>query len=413
MSERQPFLTTSEPNHSDARAQEETRTGPSRPELPPRRSILLRPDAWFLLGILLLGMIIIMVLANVTSVTIVQPGTASTSATQKPSDSPSVNIATGGFREYQLPQSNSQVMRLVIDHQGRLCFGELGRNYLAVFDPRTQTFEQMTPPQGRFGMMGMQVAPDDTIWFAEQYANYIGHYFPTTGHFQIYPLPRLTVPDSSHPGKTLSLPSAPNDLALDAQGNVWFTELDADRLGRLDPRTGLMQHYPRAAKRSGQTLYPYSVTVDPEGKVWFTEMSNDRIGRRDPATGGIRFFTSSAPHATHMEITSDAHGNIWATTFNSGLLLRLDPRTGTFVPYNASLPGASQGGALYGLIVAASGDVWVTMLSENALARLDVVAGHFTYYRVPTENGEPLAIAMAPDQTLWFTEVDKIGMLRP
>ena len=413
MSERQPFLTTSEPNHGDARAQEETRTGTSPPGLPPRRSILLRPDAWFLLGILLLGMLTIIVLANVTSATRGQPGTASTSATQSPSVPPSVSRAAGAFREYPLPQSNSQVMRLVIDHQGRLWFGEMGRNYLAVFDPRTQTFQQMTPPQGRFGMMGMLVAPDDTIWFAEQYANYIGHYFPTTGHFQIYPLPRLTVPDVSHPGKTLSLPSAPNDLALDAQGNVWFTELNADRLGRLDPRTGLMQHYPLAAKRSVQTLNPYGVTVDPEGMVWFTELSNDRIGRLDPATGRIHFFTPPAPHAAPMEIATDAHGIIWATTFNSGLLLRLDPRTGRFVPYNASLPGSAQGGGLYGLVVAASGDVWVTMLSENALARLDVAAGRFIYYRVPTENSEPLAIAMAPDQTLWFTEVDKIGMLRP
>ena len=35
------------------------------------------------------------------------------------------------------------------------------------------------------------------------------------------------------------------------------------------------------------------------------------------------------------------------------------------------------------------------------------------YYRIPTEASSPLAVAMSPDQTLWFTEVDKLGMLRP
>jgi virginiamycin B lyase len=122
--------------------------------------------------------------------------------------------AKGLFREYTLPQSDSQLMRPAIDHEGRLWFGEMGRNFLAVFDPHTRTFQQMTPLAGHFGLMATQVAPDDTIWFVEQYANYIGHYFPTTGHFHIYPLPTLTIPDPNNAGKTLSLPSAPNELAF-------------------------------------------------------------------------------------------------------------------------------------------------------------------------------------------------------
>jgi len=288
----------------------------------------------------------------------------------------------------------------------------MGRNYLAVFDPRTQTFQQMTPPHGRFGMMGIQVASDDTIWFAEQYANYIGHYFPRTGRFQLYPLPVYTVPDPSNAGKTLTLPSAPNDLALDAHGDVWFTEFNVDRLGRLDPRTGHMQQYPLTAKQSVEKLAPYGVAVDPEGNVWFTESSNDHIGRLDPSTGHIRLFAPPGPPIAPMEIASDAHGAIWVTSFSSGLLLQLNPRTGAVTSYYASLSGEDTGG-LYGLAVTSSGNVWVTILAENALARLDAATHRFIYYRVPTENSGPLALAAGADQTLWFTETEKIGMLRP
>src|SRR5207244_2491126 len=203
-------------------------------------------NAWFLLAILLLGAVTIIALSSggarhAEQANATQPGTSPVAATRTPSPP---TTATVVFREYPLPQSDSQVMRLAVDHEGRVWFGEMGRNYLAVFDPRTQAFQQMTPPQGHFGMMGMQVAPDDTIWFAEQYANYIGHYIPATGRYQIYSLPWLTVPDPSHPGKMLRLPSAPNDLALDAHGTVWFTEFNADALGRLDPHTGLTRHYP-------------------------------------------------------------------------------------------------------------------------------------------------------------------------
>src|SRR5712692_6250016 len=318
-----------------------------------------RRNTWFLLVVLLLGVVTIAALssggarhgkqANVT-----QPGTSPVAATKTQSPPTTAITATPQFREYPLPQSDSQIMRLVIDHEGRVWFGEMGQNYLAVFDPRTQTFQQMTPPHGRYGMMGMQVAPDDTIWFAEQYANYIGHYFPTTGRFQLYPLPTLTVPDPSNAGKTLTLPSAPNDLALDSHGDVWFTEFNVDRLGRLDPRTGHMQQYLLAGNRTVQQLAPYGVTVDPRGMVWFTEMGVERIGRLDPATGRIQYFPLPGVHAPRMEIATDTHGAIWMTSFSSGLLLQLNPRSGAVTSYYASLTGADPGG-LYGLAVTSSG----------------------------------------------------------
>ena len=93
-------------------------------------------------------------------------------------------MASGTFQEYSLPLSNSGLMRPAIDHAGRIWFGEMGHNFLAVFDPHSQKFQQITPPHGRSGIMGIVVASDDTIWFAEQYANYIGHYFPVPGNFK-------------------------------------------------------------------------------------------------------------------------------------------------------------------------------------------------------------------------------------
>src|SRR5438067_9608752 len=145
--------------------------------------------------------------------------TISTPITDHTANTTPATSALGNFQEYPLPKAGSGLMRPAIDHKGRLWFGEMGHNFLTVFDPRTQTFEQMIPPHGASGVMGVVAAADDTIWFAEQYANYIGHYFPTRKQFQVYNLPTLKVPDPSNPNNTLTLPSAPNDLALDAHGN--------------------------------------------------------------------------------------------------------------------------------------------------------------------------------------------------
>jgi virginiamycin B lyase len=328
----------------------------------------------------------------------------------------SATLAIGSFREYSLPQSNSGLMRPAIDHQGRLWFGEMGHNYLASFDPRTQTFQQMIPPHGRSGIMGVTVAPDNTIWFAEQYANYLGHYLPSTNRFQTYPLPTLTIPDPSNAGKMLSLPSAPNDVVLDAKGDVWFTELNADSIGRLDPHTGRIRQYPLSTKRSVQTLNPYGITIDIQGMVWFTESSNEHIGRLDPASGKISLFTMPglAPNTTFMEIASDAQDMIWATSFSSSLLLSFNPTTSTFTPYY--LPSSGNGtSGLYGLTVTTSREVWVTVAAQNVIARLDAAQNQFIYYHIPTNASFPFGIVIGTNNTLWFTEAgsDKIGMLKP
>jgi streptogramin lyase len=306
------------------------------------------------------------------------------------------------------------MMKPAVDHQGRIWFGEMDHNCLAVFDPRTQEFRQMSAPEGASGIMGLVVAADDTVWFAEQYANYVGHYIPTTGKYQTYALPTLTRPDPANPRKTLSLPSAPNDLALDAHGNVWFTELNADALGRIDIQTGQVRHFSLSAiSKGGQALTPYGVAVDPQGMVWFTSTSTSDIGRLDPATGSLRSFaTAGLPSGiTLMEIAADARGVIWATSFVSGLLLRFDPRDASSTPYYAP-PGA---GGLYGLAVTAAGDVWVAVTEANAIARLDVPGRRFEYYPIPTKDSLPLGVAVGKDGTLWFAEgrSDKLGMLDP
>jgi len=321
-------------------------------------------------------------------------------------------LMQGAFHGYPFPRLDTQPMRPAIDHQGRIWFGAMGQNALVVFDPRTQVFHYLIPPHGHSGVMGVQVAPDDTIWFAEQFANYLGHYFPATGRYALYPLPWLTVPDPTHAGQMDSLPSAPNELVLDAHGVVWFTEFNADRLGRLDPVTGLLRSYPLAAHASIQTLYPYGITIDPSGMLWFTEAGTNRLGRLNPTTGAMRFFTAPVSQAFLMEIASDAQGTIWVTSFTPGLLFCLHPARGTFTSYLAPVQGGTRS-TLYGLLVIPSGTVWVTMLEANAVARLNIATRRFLPYPLPTPGMQPLGLVMDASQTLWFTGINAIGMVRP
>ena len=365
----------------------------------------IRGKIWLLPGIVLLGIALLVIPSweNLFS---------SSKSPVKQINPPAAFAAKAFFQEYPFPLQGSEAMRPAIDHQGRIWFGDMSHNALVVFDPHTRTFQYLTPPRGHHGIMGIVAAPDDTIWFAEQYANYIGHYFPATRHYQIYPLPWIRFPDQGHSVQQLPLPSAPNELALDAHGEVWFTEFNADRLGRLNPQTGHIQQYQLAAKPSVQILYPYGVTVDPQGSVWFTESGKNTFGRLEPATGVVHVYTVPDPHAFTMEIDSDRHGSLWITSFVPGLLFRFIAGTGKLITYTVSVRG-NERSTLYGLLVPTSGDVWVTILAENMLAHLDPRTGRFLYYRIPTAGSLPLGLVMDANQNIWFTGLDKLGMLNP
>ena len=322
--------------------------------------------------------------------------------------------ARGTFQEFALPQKQSGLMRPTIDPQGHIWFGEMSRNYLGAFNPQNKSFWQGTPPNGKSGIMGIVVASDNTIWFAEQYANYIGHFSPQNGRYRIYPLPTITAPDPNKSNQSLHLPSAPNDIALDQHGTLWFTELNANALASLNTVSGAIRQYPLTREKNARALNPYGITVDPQGVVWFSEASTNRLGRLDPTSGQISYFTPPGVTAPLMELASDARGHIWATLFASGLLLQFEPASAHFTVY--SPPGAASGsGSLYGLLIAGNGDVWVAITAENSLARLDVQGQRFFSYTIPTPNSLPIGLVEDRQHAIWFTESgsDKIGVLHP
>nr|BBH96034.1 hypothetical protein KTA_42330 [Thermogemmatispora argillosa] len=322
-------------------------------------------------------------------------------------------VQAASFREYPLTRhaEGDMLMRPVVDQQGRVWFGVMASNLIAMFDPQSARWHTVVPPHGRGGLMGMAVASDGTLWFAEQYANYIGHYDPRVGRFRLYPLPTVTAPDPAHKGKQLTLPVAPNELLLDRQGQVWFTEMNADALGCLNPATGELRQYPLSSRHTVQQLNPYGLASDAQGNLWFTESSQNRIGYLDPHTGQLTTFVTPDAGAMPMEIAVDRQGQVWITTFAHNLLLRFDPLNHQFTRYYAPTPDGSTGG-LYGLSLDAN-SVWVTVAAANAIARLVPEQQRFLYYLIPTASSFPFGVAAVSQQRVWFTEAgaNQLGLL--
>lgn len=61
--------------------------------------------------------------------------------------------------------------------------------------------------------------------------------------------------------------SRPRRLAIDAQGNVWYSDYSRGFLGKLDPATSQVMEW---ASPSGSTSQPYGIAVI-DGKIWYSE----------------------------------------------------------------------------------------------------------------------------------------------
>src|SRR5262249_43593413 len=72
--------------------------------------------------------------------------------------------------------------------------------------------------------------------------------------------------------------SEPWTITPGPDGNIWFTELVGNHIGRIT-RSGVIKEFPIPTAGS----YPYGITTGPDGNLWFTENLGDKIGRITPA----------------------------------------------------------------------------------------------------------------------------------
>jgi streptogramin lyase len=66
--------------------------------------------------------------------------------------------------------------------------------------------------------------------------------------------------------------SRPHDPALAPDGSLWYTGQGANKLGRLDPKTGEFKEYSLKTPNSG----PHGLVADKDGNIWSIPQCNLR-----------------------------------------------------------------------------------------------------------------------------------------
>ena len=188
----------------------------------------------------------------------------------------SVEPATGKLTEYKWPEKKGNPHTLALDRAGNLVMSGGASGEIWTFDTETKKFgfHKFTVPSSypadsmSFGPRLPGEAPPPVQ--ASTYDIKIdskGKYFMTA--FNMGTLlsldPATGETKSYHPDGTPSM----RGLTIDPQDNVWFSNYDGHKLGKFDPRTGMIKEYQPPTKNAA----PYGIVVDKAGYVWFRTCS--------------------------------------------------------------------------------------------------------------------------------------------
>ena len=198
----------------------------------------------------------------------------------------------------------------------------------------------------------------------------------------------------------------PHDVAVAADGTVWYTAQHTGKLGRLDPRTGQTTEIPL-----GDGSAPHGVIVGPDGAPWVTDGGLNAIVRVDPGTSAFRGYRlpTGTVNANLNTATFDNRGILWFTGQN-GIYGRLNPKTGALRVFRSPL-----GAGPYGITTTPNGRVFYASLAGSHIAEIDVRTGKATVIRPPTAGQGARRVWSDSKGRIWVSEwnAGKVGRYDP
>jgi streptogramin lyase len=258
-----------------------------------------------------------------------------------------------------------------------------------------------TPPTS--GPQNIAVGADGDIWFTIQNSNQIGRITPGSPNaISVWNVPTTN--------------SQPNGIALGPDGNIWFTEYNAGKIGEITP-SGSFSEYPLPT--GGTTSGPRNIAAGPNGTMWFTEYNANKIGEIvvSDASNGTSNGISEYPVATNSNprgIIEGPDGNIWFTEYTADEVGYLNPASPLTPPVLFS--GLTANSGPRSIDVGPNGYLWFT---ENNAAKVGKILAAspntITEYPTPTPASVPARMTEGPDENMWFSEngVSQIGSINP
>src|ERR1700736_1277391 len=190
--------------------------------------------------------------------------------------------------------------------------------------------------------------------------------------------------------------SRPHDPLATPDGALWWSGQFANRLGRLDPKTGEMKEYPIPV-----LCGPHGLINDNDGNIWYGGNWGGHIGKLDVKTGEYKIYPLPDPKAKdpHTPLF-DRDGYLWFSVQNGGFMGRLDPKSGDI---KLMQPAGSPGQMPYALRFLSDGvQPWFSYWGTNKIATVDPKTLKVTEFVLPDPKTRIRRMGATSDDMIWY-----------
>ncbi len=306
--------------------------------------------------------------------------------------------------------SDSGPNAITVGPSGDVWFVMGGLTSLGELTPENGTVKvYQLPEQKNLTANSWGVAFDDKrnlVWFTDEISNAVWSFNVQTDEFAKHALP--------HPR------SSPYQISIDNSDNVWFTEIDGNRLGEISATTGALNEYQVPLTSAYNALInstgPAGLAIGKDGTIWFAEAygnaicsySGGKFHQYDLSSFGVNSPTGIA--------ISPNGASLWITQHGGSFISRYDPNSHFLVTISTSVIGVTES-LPYFIQVDSQGNVWFNEHYGNAIGRYNPSNNTLVEYEVPSRIPNLGNLSGVVTFTLsqhgqpWFTELytGKIG----
>jgi virginiamycin B lyase len=163
--------------------------------------------------------------------------------------------------------------------------------YIGRFDQDDADVQLFDAPQGP-GPYGIDVTPDNEVWYVSLDQSYLGRFDRTTAETELFIPPTIA--------------QGARRVWSDSTSRLWLTEWNAGKLAMYDPASAEWREW----DMPGDNPMPYAVYVDELDLVWVTDFDSNSIVRFDPATESFHSFQIPTQDAAVRQLLG-REGELW------------------------------------------------------------------------------------------------------
>lgn len=286
-------------------------------------------------------------------------------------------------------QDSTMIHDLELGADGMVYAVDMINDAIITLDPVTGKRETISFPGGkdpesdgnpRKGPHSIERSSDGNMWLTLALSGEMAKYDVKTGEFTITsgaPAPR---PRGAYP----------HTLRADNKGEkVWYTDagsgvfsIDQDTLEVVQYKLPSADQAVGGGRGESRGRTPYGIDISPvDGMVWYTKLNGNRIGRIDPSVEGGDVKEWVPPFRGPRRLHVAPNGIVWVPGFASGVFASFDPKTEEWEIFD--LPdGTNQ--IPYALSIDPKGNVWICGTHDDTIAKFDPKTKELVEYRMPS-----------------------------